>query len=411
MGRRSSLILLIVVLDAMGIGIVYPTLPALVRLLLHGATDAGVTRHYGYLLAAFASTSLLSAPVLGVLSDRFGRRPLLLAGLFGTAVDDLVMALAPTLPFLYLGRTLAGVTGATLTVATAYMTDITDQADRARAFGRMNACFGVGFIAGPVLGGFAGSYAVRAPFFLAAALNGLSALVCGLALPESRARLPDKTAAGRPKLTVRQLNPLAPLARVGGIAGIGRLLYVFATISTVNQVTGMLWVVYGTTRFRWSSATVGASLALYGLLYALVQALLPGRSERRLGRMGTVVFGIAADVAGFTLFAFVRTTAGALATIPFLAVSGLSLPSLQSLLTERVSEERQGELQGVLTSLTSVIAILCPLAGSSLYILLLRRAPHLPGAIWLLPLPLYALCIPLLRSGPVVSPRSHPPPG
>ena len=140
MKHRSSLILLIVVLDAMGIGMAFPTMPALVRFLLHGASDAAIARHYGYLLAAYAGTNLLSSPVLGALSDRYGRRPVLLAGLFGTAFDNLVMALAPTLSILYLGRTLAGVTGASLTVANAYVVDLTGEADRAEAFGRVNAC-------------------------------------------------------------------------------------------------------------------------------------------------------------------------------------------------------------------------------------------------------------------------------
>ena len=390
MRGRYQLILLIVVLDAMGIGIVFPTMPALLRQLLHGGSNAEVARHYGWLLAAYASTTLFSSPVLGVLSDRYGRRPVLLAGLFGTAFDDLVMALAPTLPFLYLGRTLAGVTGASLTVATAYIADRSDEESRAREFGRMNACFGIGFIAGPMLGGLAGNYAVRAPFFLAAGLNGVSALLCFLLLPESR--VAPASAEKKAHVTLRQLNPLAPLGRIGSVPGIGRLLFVFGTLNTVNQVTGVLWVVYGTARFGWSPGMVGVSLAVYGLLSAVCQTFLPGRAERRLGRRGTVLAGMVADALGFLSFGLVRATPGALGTIPLFALSGLSLPSLQALLSSRVSEERQGELQGVLTSLTSVIAVLCPIAASSLYVLLQERVPRVPGMIWLLLLPLFLPC-------------------
>ncbi len=396
MQRRFWLIYLIVGIDAVGIGIVFPTLPSLLRVLLHNGTHAQVTRHYGFLLAAYASTMLLSSPALGVLSDRFGRRPLLLAGLFGTAFDNLVMALAPTLPFLYLGRTLAGVTGASLTVATAYIADITQEGERAGAFGRMNACFGIGFIAGPVLGGLAGSYALRAPFFLAAALNGVSALLCVFALPESR-QAQQKQVPESAGTLLRQLNPLAPLGRVGRVPGIGPLLYVFATINIVNQVTGVLWVVYGAARFGWSPLLVGLSLAVYGLLTALAQVVLPARAERRFGRRGTVIAGIASDFLGFACFSVVRTTAGALAVLPLFALSGLSLPSLQSMLAGRVSEDRQGELQGVLTSVTSIIAVVCPIGGANLYILLARAVPSMPGLIWLLPLLLFCPCFPLLR--------------
>ncbi len=244
MQPRFLLILLVVTIDAMGIGMVFPTMPALVRSLLPGGGDAAVTRQYGLLLAAYAGMNLLSSPVLGVLSDRFGRRLVLLAGLFGTAFDNLVMALAPTLPVLYAGRMLAGVTGATLTTANAYVADITPEKERSRAFGRVNACFGIGFIAGPIVGGFAGSWSVRAPFYIAAALNCVTALVCVWALSELR-KLPSAADAS----SLRSLNPIAPLTRVGSLPGIGRLLYIFGTLSTVNQVTGVLWVVYGTARF------------------------------------------------------------------------------------------------------------------------------------------------------------------
>lgn len=391
---RSSLILFIVVLDAMGIGMAFPTMPALVGSLLHGASDAAVAHHYGYLLAAYAGTNLLSSPVLGTLSDRYGRRPVLLAGLFGTTFDNLVMALAPTLSILYLGRTLAGITGATLTVANAYVVDLTEEKDRAQAFGRMNACFGIGFIAGPILGGFAGSYAVRAPFYLAAALNCCSALICVFLLPESRTQAPVRSTGA----LLPQLNPFAPLASIGGIPGIVPLLYVFGTISAVNQITGALWVIYGTTRFRWSPILVGASLALYGLLYAIGQVLLPKHAEKRLGRPGTVIFGMAADMLGFSLFGLARTTASALSTMPLLAVSGIGLPSLQSMLSGRVEESRQGELQGVLTSITSILAVLCPLAASGLYASLQQRLPQLPGAIWLFILPSFLPCFFLLSA-------------
>ena len=198
-------------------------------------------------------------------------------------------------------------------------------------------------------------------------------------------------------ISLRSLNPIAPLARIGSLPGIGRLLYIFGTLSTVNQVTGVLWVVYGAARFHWPSLTVGVSLALYGLLYAVCQGFLAGAAEQRFGRNGTVFFGIAVDVFGFGFFAFVRTTAAAFAAIPLLALGGLAQPSLQSTLADRVCREHQGELQGVLTSLNSVIAVFCPVAGSHLYAVLQQNLPQLPGAVWLCAILLYLPCFFLLR--------------
>ncbi len=392
MKRSNSFIFVIALLDAIGIGIVFPTLPGLLHSLLHGNGD--VARHYGFLLAAYAVTMLFSSPVLGRLSDRYGRRPLLLFSLFGTAFDDLVMALAPTLSLLYLGRTLAGITGANLTVANAYLADTTTEENRASAFGRMNAFFGVGFIAGPVLGGLVGTYSLRAPFYLAAALNGLSAVICYFVLPESRPA--SSRLSNRQPINLVQLNPFAALRSISSLHGVRRLLYIFCTMEMVGQVPAVLWVIYGVTNFRWSSATVGLSFALFGLLHALCQASLPALAERRLGRRGTVILGMASDCFGFGLFSLARTTLLAFSILPFLCIGGIALPALQSMLSKSASEDRQGELQGVLTSFGSLIAIIGPILASNLYELLQHRIPRYPGAIWLFTILLYAPCVVIL---------------
>jgi MFS transporter, DHA1 family, tetracycline resistance protein len=389
MKRSNTLLLFIVILDAMGIGIVFPVLPLLLRSLLHGSGD--VARHFGYLLAAYAATMLFASPVLGVLSDRYGRRPLLLFSLAGTAFDDLIMAIAPTLSILYIGRTLAGITGANLTVANAYMADTTSEENRAAAFGRMNACFGIGFIAGPILGGLAGAYSLRAPFYLAAALNCVGFLICSLALPESR-----KPSTHRAPITLAQLNPFASLRAVSQVHGAARLLYIFCTMDMIGQVPGVLWVIYGTANFHWTSVTVGLSLALFGLLHAACQALLPALSERRLGRRGTVAAGMAADSSGFILFSIARSTFGAFCAIPFLCLGGIGLPALQSMLSATASEDRQGELQGVLTSFNSLVAIVGPLLAANFYEALQRQLPSYPGSIFLFTTLLYLPCFYLL---------------
>ncbi len=390
MKRSNSLILAIVTLDAVGIGIVFPTLPLLLRSLLHDGSD--VARHFGLLLAAYAATMLVSSPVLGILSDRYGRRPVLLLSLCGTAFDDIVMAMAPTLSILYLGRILAGFTGANLTVANAYLADTTPEDERSMAFGRMNACFGIGFIAGPILGGVVGAYSLRGPFYLAAALNGLGALVCLFALPESRRLSED----ARKSISFRQLNPFASVRSVIRLQGVTRLLYIFCSMEMVGQVPGVLWVIYGTTQFHWSAVTVGLSFAFFGLLHALCQAFVPRIAQRHLGETGTVIAGISADSAGLILFSFARTTFAVFSMIPLLCLSGVSLPALQSMLSNSASEDRQGELQGVLTSFTSLVAIVGPIVASNLYQLLRQRLPDYPGSIWLFTVLLYIPCFVLL---------------
>lgn len=406
MKRSASLIFVIVFIDSIGIGIVFPTLPGLLRTLLNGSSD--VAGHYGFLLAAYAATMFFSSPVLGLLSDRYGRRPLLLLSLFGTAFDDLVMALAHSIPVLYLGRMLAGITGANFTVANAYLADITSVEERSAAYGRMNACFGVGFIAGPALGGLLGAYSLRAPFYLAAALNAASAVLCFFALPESRIPSNAKPQA----MSFASLNPLTSLRSVSAMHGMSHLLYIFCTIDFVGQIPGVLWVIYGVARFGWSPVTVGLSLALFGLMHALCQAFLTAWTEKKCGRRGTILLGIACDATGFTLFSLAGTTVAAFCIMPLLCLGGVALPALQSLLSGRTSEERQGELQGVLTSFNSLVAITGPLLSGYLYEFLRSRTTQFPGSIWLVAPLLYAPCVvillrsPALRSAQSVQPDS-----
>lgn len=388
MARARLLIFFVVVLDAMGIGIVFPTLPGLLRALMHDTGDPA--RAYGYLLSAYALSMFFASPVLGALSDRFGRRPVLLLSLLGTAFDDLMMGLAPTLWVLYAARTLAGLSGANLTVANAYLADITPEEERSGAFGKMNACFGVGFIAGPVLGGLTGMYSLRAPFFVAAALNLVGAVLCVFVLPESR------TVTEPRPITLGQLNPFASLRNVFRMRGIGTMLYVFCTMDMVGQVPSVLWVIYGNSRFGWTPVMVGASFALFGLLHAIVQSTLPQRIQRWMGDRGSVLAGIAADAVGYGAYSIVSTTVAAFSVLPLLCLGGVALPSVQSMLSRSVDESRQGELQGVLTSLNSLIAVGGPVVASGLYSVARTRVPQYPGAIWLAPVLLYVPCVALL---------------
>ncbi|RTG65904.1 MFS transporter, partial [Serratia marcescens] len=273
MKKPMLVILLTVLLDAVGIGLIMPILPVLLRSL--GGLDAG-SLHYGALLAAYALMQFLFSPILGALSDRFGRRPVLLISLAGAAADYLLMAFAPTLAWLYLGRLLAGITGANMAVATAYVTDITPAGQRARRFGLVGAVFGVGFIVGPLLGGSLGEWHLHAPFLAAAAMNALNLAMAFFLLPESRK--PRTRAAEKIRL-----NPFSSLRRLHGKPGLLPLAGIYLIMALVSQAPATLWILYGQDRFGWSMMVAGLSLAGYGACHALSQAFAIGPLVARLG--------------------------------------------------------------------------------------------------------------------------------
>jgi len=382
--RRPLFIILgTVSLDAMGIGLIAPVLPELLRDLTESQDIAG---HYGALLALYALMQFICAPLLGALSDRFGRRPVLLASLAGAALDYSIMAIAPALWVLYVGRLIAGVTGATSTVAGAYIADVTDGESRARHFGYLSACFGIGMIAGPAIGGLVGNLSPHAPFFAAAALNGLNFLMGYWVLPEShRGR--------RQPLSMAACNPLASFRWAHGQPQTVRLMLTFFTLQLVGQVPAALWVLFGEDRFHWNAAMVGLSLTAFGTLHALSQALVTGSATERLGERRTLILGILADGGGYVLLAFATQGWMAFPIMVLLASGSIGTPALQAMLSRSVGEQRQGQLQGSLASLTSLTAIIGPLLFTSIY-----TAAALPwnGWAWLLGAALYLPCLPAL---------------
>ncbi len=260
--RPLIVILCTVALDAVGIGLIMPVLPGLLRDLVH---SNDVTAHYGILLALYALMQFACAPVLGALSDRFGRRPVLLVSLSGAAIDYAIMATAPFLWVLYIGRIVAGITGATGAVAGAYIADITDGDERARYFGFMSACFGFGMVAGPVLGGLMSSFSPMLRSSPAAALNGLNFLMGIFLLPESHK-------GERRPLRREALNPLASSFRwVRGMTVIAALMAVFFIMQLVGQAPATLWVIFGEDRFHWTHELDRHSLAAFGILHSLAQ--------------------------------------------------------------------------------------------------------------------------------------------
>lgn len=383
--HAQAVILAIVTLDAIGISLVMPIVPSLLREVGHSGE---LGWHFGAFLSLYALMQFLCAPVLGALSDRFGRRPVLLISVLGAAIDALFMAFAPSLWLLFVGRAIAGMTGASMAVASAAIADLTPEHQRARWFGRMGACFGLGFIAGPALGGVLGDHGVRLPFIAAAVLNGLTFLVGLLVLRESR----PPALASQP-FDRGVLHPLAPLRWAASFPALLPVLGVFLVLVLVGEVAGTTWVLYGEDRYAWNASMVGISLAVFGLLQALVQGFVAGPLVERWGERTAIAVGTIADGTGYALIAFASHGWMVLALLPFLCLGGICAPALQSTLSARVGEAQQGRLQGVLASIASLASVFGPLLISPLYFAFRAR---FPGIVWLAGAVLYLLCLPVL---------------
>ncbi len=366
MSRALLIILAAVTLDAIGVGLIFPILPSLLRELT-GSGEISVL--YGVMIASYAAMQFLVGPVLGTLSDRFGRRPVLLVSLAGAAIDYVVLTFSPWLWLVFVGRIVAGMTAANFAVSTAYIADITPEAERARRFGYLHAAFGIGFVIGPVLGGVLGDIWVRAPFLFAAFLNGLNFLVALFLLPESH---PPSLGT---KWSLRVLNPFEPLGWAFGLKTVLSLITVFVTINFVGQIYGTVWVLYGEDRFAWTPLVVGLSLAGYGFLHTLAQVFLVSPVAKRFGAHGAVLFGIALEAVAIVGLALATEGWMVFALLPLFALSGVGIPTLQSLISNRIGADWQGRMQGVLSSLLSLSAVFGPLFRARLR----RHERHLAG--------------------------------
>ncbi|MED5614170.1 TCR/Tet family MFS transporter [Janthinobacterium sp. P210005] len=372
-----------VVLDAVGIGLVFPILPALLRDVTHADN---VAPYIGIMTALYALMQFIFAPVLGALSDRLGRRPVLLLSLVGAAVNYLFLAFAPSLWMLLLGRAIAGLTSANVSVATAYLTDISAENQRARRFGLLNAMFGAGFIIGPVLGGALGDYGLRLPFMAAAVLNAGNLLLAWLSLPESRTPT-------RGKIDLAALHPLRPLRWVFSEKSLLPITVIFFTFSAAGEVYGVCWALWGHDAFAWNGLWIGLSLGAFGVCQALAQAFLPGPAVKLLGERATILTGVACACIALLVMAFATRSWMIFAIMPVFALGGIGAPALQSLATRQVAEDRQGQFQGVLASAVSLASVLCPLVFSSIYF---GVRAHWPGAVWLSVIVVYAALVPLV---------------
>lgn len=383
MNKPLVVIFAAIALDAAGIGLIFPILPSLIEDVTH---TGNVAAYVGVLTALYAAMQFFFAPVLGALSDRLGRRPVLLISLGGAAVNYLLMAFAPSLGLLLIGRAIAGLTSANISVATAYLTDISPEALRAKRFGIFNAMFGIGFILGPVLGGALGDYGLRLPFIAAAVLNAGNLLLALFLLPESRT-------PSREKIDLAALNPLRSLRWALSMKPLFPLIAVFFILSATGEVYGTCWALWGHDVFQWNGRWFGLSLGTFGVCQTLAQAFLPGRAVKMLGERGAVLAGIAGACVALVVMACTTQGWVVFAIMPVIALAGLGTPALQSLASRLIDEGRQGQFQGVLASAMSLASIAGPLVFSSVYFLVREQWP---GAIWLAALAVNAMAVPLV---------------
>ncbi|TDK48988.1 TCR/Tet family MFS transporter [Antarcticimicrobium luteum] len=380
MPRLPILFLLItVMLDAMGIGLIMPVIPDLIRD-VRGGSLAQAALWGGVLSTVFAVMQFLFSPGLGSLSDHFGRRPVLLVSLAVMALDYLAMALAGSIWILFAGRIVGGITSATQAVASACMADLSAPKDKAANFGLIGAAFGVGFVLGPLIGGTLGALGPRAPFH-AAALLATANLIFGLLV--MRETVEDKNR--RPFVWARA-NPLRAFRAISDLPGLRPLLWVFFLFSVALYVYPAIWSYFTQERFGWSTQVIGLSLALFGITMALVQGGLIRVALYRLGDRGTVVCGLILNLFSFGLIAMVTEGRLALILTPVAALGTVVVPALQGIMSQRVSDDAQGALQGVLTSVNALATILSPLMMTSAFAAFTGAAAplYLPGAPFLL---------------------------
>ena len=379
--RRAALafIFVTVALDMLSLGIIVPVLPKLV-LAFEGGDSASAAAICGLFGTVYSAMQFVFAPLLGALSDRFGRRPVILLSNLALAVDYVIVALAPTMGWLFVGRVLCGICGASYTPAGAYIADVTPPERRAAGFGIISAAFGLGFVVGPAMGGLAGSVNPRLPFWIAAGLGLANTLYGLLVLPES---LPVER---RAPLQWKRANPVGALmllrshAQVLGIAGVVFLAAI------AHEVQPSLFVLYTDYRYGWDTRTVGLVLAALGVLSAVVGAGLVRVVVERLGERRTLLLGLAFGACGFAFYGLAPTTAVFFAGVPLVALWGLAGPAAQSLMTQQVDPTEQGQLQGAISGVQGVAFMIGPLLFTPVYASFIGGGSswQLPGAPFLL---------------------------
>jgi DHA1 family tetracycline resistance protein-like MFS transporter len=372
-------IFITVLVDVIGIGIILPIIPDLIMELTgKGTADAVI---YGmWLTTAFAGMQFLFSPVLGEISDKYGRRPILLMALLGLSIDYLIHAWAPTIIWLFVGRFLAGITGASFTVASAYIADISTKEEKAKNFGMIGAAFGLGFIIGPAIGGFFGEIDIRLPFYIAAALTFANFVFGYFLVPESL------TAENRRSVNPMKMIPGVSLVSLRKYKGVLLLIIAFFLANLAGQSLPATWSYYGIERYDWSPKEIGISLMVVGLLVAIAQGFLVGIVVKKIGKKNTIIIGFLLWTIGMFLFSQAAQPWMLYAFLIPYAFGGIAGPTIQGVISNQVSEKEQGNLQGAITGLVSVTAILGQLIFSPVFYYFIRPDANVyfPGAPYVL---------------------------
>ena len=391
-GRQAAVVFIFVTvaLDVLAMGMIAPVLPRLITEFA-GGTEAHGARIFGLFGTVWAVMQFFFSPLLGSLSDRFGRRPIILLSNLGLGLDYVVMALSPTLVWLFAGRLISGITSSSIPTAMAYIADVTPPKKRAGAFGMVSAAFGLGFVLGPAMGGILGNYSARLPFWVAGGMSLVNACYGFLVLPESLGK------ESRGQFSWKRANPVGSLTllrRHRELLGLAAVLF----LSYLTQQSLMnTWVLYLDYRFNWTNLSVGLSLAVVGVCSALVGALLVRPAVRALGDRNTLLAGIAVGWIGFAIFGLAPTGKIFLTGIPIMALWGLCGPPAQGLMTRHVQANEQGQLQGAVQCIRGLTALMGPGMFTFVFAAAIRPGTriYLPGAPFLLASAILLSALPL----------------
>ena len=382
-GKRNAALIFIfvtVLIDVLSFGVIIPVLPHLVQDFVGGSiSDAAIW--VGIFGMVFAGVQFVSSPIQGALSDRFGRRPVILLSCLGLGLDFIFMALANSLPWLMVGRIISGIASASFTTANAYIADITAPERRAKAFGMIGAAFGLGFIVGPLIGGFLGEVSLRLPFWFSAALALLNFLYGWFVLPESLA--PEKRTQ---RFDWSHANPFGSMMLLKSYPQVFGLAAVVLLANLAHYVYPSVFVLFAEYRYQWGQKEVGWVLAMVGVCSVIVQGGLIGPLVKRMGERRALLFGLGCGVLGFVIYGFAGVGWVFLVGIPISALWGMAGPATQALITRQVGADVQGRIQGALMSLVSLAGVFGPMLFAGTFALFIgQRAPvQLPGAPWLL---------------------------
>ncbi|MET4137740.1 TCR/Tet family MFS transporter [Pedobacter sp. UYP1] len=379
--KKSAIgfIFITLLIDFTGFGIIIPVLPKLIEELTGGGLSVAAL-YGGYLTISYSVMQFISAPVLGGLSDKFGRRPILLASLFGLGIDYIFLAFAPTIGWLFVGRALAGVTGASFTTAMAYIADVSTPEKRAQNFGMIGAAFGIGFIVGPVIGGIFSQFGLRIPFIISAVLALVNWLYGYFILPESLAK------ENRRSFDWKRANPVGSLLRVVQFPKLIGLLAALFLLYLAAHAVQSTWTYYTMEKFHWNETWVGYSLGFVGIVVGIVQGGLIRIIIPKIGQEKAVFYGLFLYMIGFVLFAFATKGWMMFAFMLPYGLAGIYGPAMQGIISNNVEANAQGEIQGFTASLMSVAAIFGPLIMNNLFYYFTdpKHAIYFPGAPFLM---------------------------